>query len=256
MEHNYEAHERETLKDYSGEKDVERKQALQHLWDKTRELLEDGAIRSNDLDFAIVAHLHATFGLQLSAIDEAATVAGLLPVAREAHRRHPSSATASGLITALMAAGLEQAASSDPDVEKVYAETRKAMGAATAAIFVLQLGGSEADTLMQQTLITEALGMVKARRRQFQKHPSLADWAATVHADPQFAAELGVNIKADRMSETYRAIQQRVAPMAVENVLKAFWYAQLEGDTAEAQRLYETAREKGVPVPELVDFSP
>lgn len=239
--------EQNVVKDYR----VKRQSMARHVMNKTAKLLEVPAIRSSDLDFAIAATLHVEMGMQLmeDRVDSDLVAGRYLTMAREAHRRYPSSSTLTHLIDVLMAAGLEQAAATDADIADMRLRCLKAMDISTAARFLLELGGDRADVILQQPFMGEALSLLKLQQGRFPSRVTSAGWAPFRHADSDYAVQLADRIEVDTLTQTYESIQRRIAPSAVDIVLSRFWGARLRGDDTRAQKLYELARDAGMPLP-------
>ena len=175
----------------------------------------------------------------------------LVAEALATYKSRPNSAALSMLTAAYFFRAHEQLKQQNPTYAELAARTRHAVSPIELIAFLLDRNDPMASMIRQNPSFLKGLEMLKEDGRLFPSFRQPYEWALFRTIEPNEAALVCRQLKADKVACLGDALHFQLNPILGNAVLTQYWRARINGNEAAAAALYQQALRDGVPLPAL-----
>lgn len=170
-------------------------------------------------------------------------------LAEEQHKIHPSSDSIRNLTDAYIVRGVMRTAQLRPEWKQQLEKSRRSIPLSKLLPGFLESAGELRARIVADADIQKGISFMRECRKLFPKHPRIHDWKLTQILDPELSAEIGKYLLSDDSHLLHDELFFMLRPYSSTDALDMYWFHQLRGDNAAAEKIKKTLEERGIPWP-------
>ena len=241
-----------TLEYYSGTKDKEYQKLAKTYLSRYEKQLNSDAIAKGSLTYAIL--LDSLIGTKMSNFRYGAEIEGddLIELAESSLQLHRNSATMSTLVSCLFFKGAQDLAKQNPDFKVQFDNTRRSLDAEMVVAYILEQNGPLSNVIKENKEIKRALELQLEFSRSFPKTRSISDWALFKTINSAEAKDISDAIMKHKVGKISSQLKNELNALSAATTLNKYWHLKMAGDVTQANEVFQTAVNAGIPLPTLL----